>query len=525
MRKLKAAIILDNLSLTSWQRSALLEASELLDVKVIINCKNTKNSKNKVRNFLYYVINIFTLRNKYTKRFEYYISNEKKVDFDCDYEGSWQSIPSEVSIHLSDIEVVIKFGMSLLKIDEKISKLPILSFHHGDPSKYRGRPAGFYELLYNEEKCGLIVQRLTNELDSGEVLAFAESKLVHYSYKKSAEQFYKSSKHLLRKALINLNDGRTIPIANNGKNYRLPNNSTVIKFFLVLLKRRVDHLFYGAFFEKKWKVGTVKFEPILNDNNLIDLYDVNELKIDPQYNFYADPFFSLDGSKIRLEALSNKSGLGDIIEIELSDAGQFQLLLTGKHYSFPFSFSFNGAEHLLPEVASHSSQYFFNLSNNKEKLHIKGLEGKRIVDATLLKSNDLWYLFFGEEKSAHSSLNLWVSNSIDEVFHKHPSSPVCISPSSARMAGRILSTDDGLFRFGQNNNRAYGSSITVSEITLLGSDVYEERECGSIKVSEGLGPHSIDFNKNKGIVLIDYYKDEFSLLAGVRRFKALLSKS
>ena len=33
--------------------------------------------------------------------------------------------------------------MNLLRIDENLKLPPILSFHHGDPSKYRGRPAGF----------------------------------------------------------------------------------------------------------------------------------------------------------------------------------------------------------------------------------------------------------------------------------------------------------------------------------------------------------------------------------------------
>ena len=37
--------------------------------------------------------------------------------------------------------------MNLFKINKKLINLPILSFHHGDPSKYRGRPAGFYEIL------------------------------------------------------------------------------------------------------------------------------------------------------------------------------------------------------------------------------------------------------------------------------------------------------------------------------------------------------------------------------------------
>lgn len=152
------------------------------------------------------------------------------------------------------------------------------------------------------------------------------------------------------------------------------------------------------------------------------------------------------------------------------------------------------------------------------------MEGKRIVDATLFKYDNVWYLFFGEAGLAEAKLNLWISNSINEEFKKHPSNPICISPSSARMAGRILVTEDGIFRFGQNNNRAYGASITISEITKISSDTYEEKVCGTIKMDNCYGPHSIDINKNNGLAIIDYYTDEFSAFAGVRRVKAKIAK-
>lgn len=528
MNKLRTALILDNLGMRKWQKNALEQACDILDIQLILNCKNTKTKKRFIKNFSYYMLNVLALKNDMTKRSVYKISNETVLDFDSIYTGNWQSLPKNILEHLIDkkIDVVIKFGMSLLKIDERLDEIPILSFHHGDPSKFRGRPAGFYELLNNEEKSGLIVQKLTNKLDGGEILAFAESKLVHHSYKKSAEQFYRQSQFLLRKALINLDKGVSVPIPTDGKNYHLPSNFVVMQFFVLLLSRRFKHLAYGAVFEKKWKVGTVEFKPNLRNDNSIDLSDINEFVIDPDYSFYADPFFSLDTSKVRLEALNSKSGLGDILEIDLDNLNSSKLLLTGAHYSYPFSFLLNDEEQLLPEVATHSPQYFFSLDNDEnERITLKGLEDKRLADATLFKHSDLWYLFFGGDNLAHSVLNLWVSNSLTENFKQHPCSPICMSPSSARMAGRILLTEEGLFRFGQNNNRSYGASIAISEITKLNAEEYKEEVCGSIKINDCLGPHSIDFNKDKGIALIDYYTDSFSLFAGVRRLKALISKS
>jgi folate-dependent phosphoribosylglycinamide formyltransferase PurN len=526
MKKLKAAIILDEKKIKNWEKAALEDALDIIDIKLILSCKNTKVKKSIFKNFLYYVLNILALKNKYTRSSILKIPGAKVIDFYCSYVGAWQAIPEEVSEELlsNNMDVVIKFGMSLLIIDENLTKIPVLSYHHGDPSKYRGRPAGFYEVLYNEDKSGLMVQRLTNQLDAGEVLAFAESKLVHHSYKKSAQQFYQVSEFLLRKALINLKNDRFVSIKTDGKNYRLPSNLTVFRFFLVLLRRKINYIIYGAFFEKKWNVGTVEFRPDMGSESVISLSEVDEFEIESRYSFYADPFFSVDCTKVRLEALNKKNGLGDILEIDLSDFSKTSVLLSGLHYSYPFSFLNNGLEYLLPEVASHSHQYFLNLSNSQEISEVKGLESKRIVDATLFNSDGLWYLFFGYNDSAHTVLNLWFAKSLDENFIKHPSSPVCMSPSSARMAGRILVTDEGMFRFGQDNSRGYGASITILKITNISSTFYEEKEYGKIRMSEGLGPHTLDFDRPNGVALVDYYKNEFSLFSGVRRFKALAAK-
>ena len=96
---------------------------------------------------------------------------------------------------------VTKFGMGLLRVppDAEFS-IPIISFHHGDLRKFRGRPAGFYELLNGEPVVGQVVQRLTNRLDAGEVLAFAETKARPHSYRATMEDAYRTSPLLLPQA-------------------------------------------------------------------------------------------------------------------------------------------------------------------------------------------------------------------------------------------------------------------------------------------------------------------------------------
>ena len=51
--KYRAALIVDNLHITKWQKSALDEAAENIEIVLIINCQNTKIKKNYFKHFYY----------------------------------------------------------------------------------------------------------------------------------------------------------------------------------------------------------------------------------------------------------------------------------------------------------------------------------------------------------------------------------------------------------------------------------------------------------------------------------------
>lgn len=524
--KLKAALIVDNLKIENWQQSTLDAINSQIDVVLILNCKNTKNKRAYVKNFLYYVLNIFSLRNYFTQKNKLRFASESILNFESIYEGIWQSFPKKVYGILEDknVDIVIKFGMSLLRISDKLSA-PIFSFHHGDPSKYRGRPGGFYEIINGEKTCGIIVQELSNKLDAGKILAFTESKIINFSYKKTAENFYRNSEFLLKTAIENWINSTHINLNTNGKNYRLPSNLQVLKFILLIFKNGLRRFLYGLFFEKRWKVAFAENNLSLEDDELINLSDFLELPIKKKYNLYADPFFSEDGNKIRVEALDNKSGLGDILEINTKDFSNQSAVLTGKHFSYPFSFTYNDEEFLMPEVSGYSPQYFYPANQPNKKFFLRGLEEKRIVDATLLFHDNIYFLFFCEVITANSILNLWYARSPFDKFKPHPKSPVSTSPFNARMGGKFIVESERIIRFGQNNAGEYGESLSVMEIRELNLKAYEEIQIGTIKIKGFKGPHSLAISSDKSKILIDFYINKFSVFAGIRRFKASIKNS
>ncbi|MDC0078755.1 hypothetical protein OAJ46_01225 [Candidatus Pelagibacter sp.] len=521
--KLKVAIIVDKLKIKKWQLDSLDAIKDEIEIKSILNCTNTIHKKKFFQNFLYYILNFFNLRNYMTRNYPVPNYGINIVNFKSSYSKNWQTIPTDVikDLKKQKIKLIIKFGMNLLNIDDELDKIDIFSFHHGDPSQYKGRPAGFYEIFHDKKKTGVIVQKLSNRLDSGDIYAFGEVKNINYSYRKTAINFYSLSPFLLLKSINNLKNGIKLNIGNSGKTFSLPSNYIVILFVKKIILNLVKKIFYGLFYEKKWKVAFMNNNILLEEENFILKSSIQEIPIKKKYNFYADPFFSTDGKKVRLEALNYKTGLGEILEVDVSNLKEQKVILSGKHYSYPYSCNYNDKELLLPEVASHSEPFLLSLKNPKNfTTYIKGFQNSKIVDATLFKKDDYWYLFFGFSNNSENLLNLYISKNLDETFNPHPNSPICLSPTMSRMAGKIINVNSSIYRFGQNNEGEYGRGIFIQKIKEISPLSYSEISCGSIFIEQYQGPHCLNFSPDKSRIILDYYEDGFSLLAGYRRIIA-----
>jgi hypothetical protein len=125
MKKKRAAIIIDNLQLKKWQLDAIQAANKTIEIVLILNCQNTRFKKNYVKHFLYYILNFLSLKNHLTKNQKIIVGDTELINFDSCYEGKWQLFPSDFYEYLNSrkIDLVIKFGMGLLRLDEKKKSL------------------------------------------------------------------------------------------------------------------------------------------------------------------------------------------------------------------------------------------------------------------------------------------------------------------------------------------------------------------------------------------------------------------
>ena len=522
-----AVLINSDQTIARWQFNALREViSDGHEINILATAKgNEPKSRKKIKHVFYYV---FAILNRYklaqlnsVSIHDLGLVDVLQVDFERETKGMWEEIPADSLSRFSDSDVVVKFGMGLLRNPHLIpAKYGVLSYHHGDPSKYRGRPAGFWESLNSESSMGVIVQSLSNNLDAGEIKAIGFSRVNQTSYRKTLSEVYATGTPLLRKAINNLASSSSIPSSISNKTTTLPSNAKVIQLSIKQVKNRVARYLYGAFFEKKWRVGHLPTLGDLESHTAIKAQELELIPVPSGYMMTADPCGELlDG--LYCELLNSKSGLGEIGIWKQGNWHHLDIGIAG-HASYPQIVQWNNSAYLFPEVSSGSSPVLIELGldgkPSGKKIYLKNLEDKKLVDGTLFESNGSWFLFAGNSADSHQRLELYCSSSLDSDFHKHPMSPIVLDPRSSRMAGPIVQKDGSIYRFGQDCSERYGGGITISKVIELTPSNYHEERVGSLGLEGALGPHSLLIGKDK--IWLDFYTEKFALAAGVRRIKA-----
>ena len=524
--RMKIGVIVEGLKLSRWQAEAL-RALPVDAEFVILNCTNSRSPRRPFRHAGYYALRAISLSSRITRRIPLppQLQVADKIDFECQVDGSWQSLPTALlnRIRTDDVDVVVKFGMGLLRVPSDL-RIPILSYHHGDPRAFRGRPAGFYELLEGRSTVGQMIQRLSNRLDAGEVVAYLETKAYPYSWRRTMSEAYRCSPLLLPPAVQNAMAGVTEPIVPNGRNYRLPSNALAIRFAAGRFAALVKRIAYGLFVEKCWQIAEAPI-PTEGADHLIHRFPPTDrwhvVSTPRRYRFLADPFYGEHG-EILAEGF-RRSGRGEIVR--LANGGLETVSEAAGHFSYPATLHLGGTTFVLPEMSEWSLPHLYRLRDGRME-DLGELElgnARRLIDPTLYFSNGTFFLFANAADESLAVLRLWFSDAPLGPWREHPCSPVRISPAGSRMAGSIMSLGGKTIRLGQDLRGQYGNGVLFFEITDITRHSYSEQQLGELQFADSRGPHTI--NLGEGSVVFDFYRQSFSPLAGVRRLTSRLSQT
>jgi len=418
-----------------------------------------------------------------------------------------------------NLDMILRFGFNIIR--GGILEVPtygVWSFHHGDYLKYRGGPPGFWEIYNNDQWSGAILQKLTDKLDDGIVLYKNQFKTDFTSYPKNKNKLFwgttKWPSVVCRNILSNQDDSifiksktSTAPI------YTAPNNLQTIKYFYIIIKNKLKLIFNKQPESKRelWAIGIIN-NPV---QNLINSLTPPEIKwIEPPSNrFYADPFLikKNETSYIFFEDYSYKEEKGRISYIETKDFITFSdvkpIIDTSFHLSYPFMLEHDGKYYCIPEQYSSGEVALYEAVSFPDKwikktTLLKDFPG---IDPTIIKYNDLWWMFIANQKDNDSSkLYLFYSENLEGPWNSHKNNPVKIFPKMTRPAGAIFEYNGKLIRPAQNCNKTYGGSTIFYEITNLSTENFKEVFIGELLpnlASQYLdGLHHIVPNNNITIV-------------------------
>ena len=451
------------------------------------------------------------------------------------------------SIKHHDLDFIIRFSFGIIRGDIlQSARYGIWSFHHGDPDKYRGMPPGFWEIYNNDPVTGVILQRLTEKLDSGTILHRGYFRTEKHSYPKHLSQILLGCTDWPARICRELQAGmidsvNSTPITSSAPIYHSPTNSHMLRFFISQLGNKINNQIRNLLLIDHWNIGIIE-QPIgslVDENRQLKprwLFKTN------RHHFLADPFVIEHNGKtaILAEEYDYKIEKGRIVFANWpSNADptppELAFDLT-EHLSYPYLIKHEGDILCIPETYQARAVYLYKAIEfpHHWERQTTLLSDRAIVDSTIFCHNDYWWLFATDhDQGAETKLYAWYSPTLTGPWQAHLLNPLKTDVRSSRPAGTPFVHQGNLYRPAQNCALGYGSGVTINQITRLSPTEFNEIVAASIS-PDPKGPypnglHTLCAHGN--ITIIDGRRDIFiptafrhALLRKLRKFTRVLRK-
>lgn len=416
-------------------------------------------------------------------------------------------LPDDVIAQLKSFQpdFILRFGFNIISgAILELAPFGVWSFHHGDEMLYRGGPPGFWEFMHHAPSNGVILQKLTEELDKGFVLKKNWYPVVYHSYKSHLNQIYSES------TLLPLQVCRQIQSAGfsaklsetKARIFHPPTNGEMLHFVALSLYRRLAFHLKDLFRQEDWHVG------IQDKSAIPKAQEGNPFSMVPLAKkgcYTADPDVIRigDDDVILAEEFSYRNGKGRIIALKSSESFQKTHLVLEEenHLSFPHVFKANQKTWMIPESweAKAIKLYEIEPESLKASFVESLLTGYEAVDPILFQHQNRWWLFFTLKSMPSVHLYAFYSDAMTGPFLPHHQNPVKSDIRSARNAGKTYVRNHSLFRPAQDCSLHYGRAINICEIVSLTPELFEEQIVERIEpktdTSFSRGVHTLNSNE------------------------------
>jgi hypothetical protein len=240
--------------------------------------------------------------------------------------------------------------------------------------------------------------------------------------------------------------------------------------------------------------------------------------VPPKDRDWADPFALEKNGRyfVFFEEVPFATRKGRIAMVEVERSGRCSKPVTvlerDYHLSYPFVFEHAGALYMIPESSRNRSVELWRCVDfpGKWQLECNLLEGVRLVDATLHRAGEQWWMFGncapGGSRIFDDELCLFSADRLTGEWRPHPRNPVKSDPRSSRPAGRLFMRDGVLYRPAQVCVPRYGAGLALHRVVRLSTQEYVERQVERVvppPESGLLGLHTL--NQARDLRVVDAF--------------------
>lgn len=421
-------------------------------------------------------------------------------------------------------DILIRFGFRILRGEIlKLAPLGVWSYHHGDPSYYRGGPPAFWEVMNKQEVTGVVLQQLNENLDEGLVLYRSWIQTDLLSVQRNANKLFWTSSFFIARVLneiyvlgveawkrkveeIQINSGSSVPLL------KPPSWAKMSLVWASLIARNALRKIKEDQKKPYWSlsVGKGSIDQLIQNSSLkFRIIDPPQGSLTPG-SFWADPFpIEFQGKtwvfyeEFDYPTQKGKIGVGLWDGVALVEN---QVILEEPwHLSYPFIWEEEGQFYLIPESGQSGKLWIYQAKDFPYHWERTGLffEGEA-YDPTLIKKDNQYWLFVN--RKAHQGCSPFVelfayySDSLENPNWKaHALNPIVSDVRSSRAGGNFFQHNGKWYRPAQDSGKRYGYQIKIQEIIELTPDSFQEKTIQVLAPDENsgeLGRHTLNFTGN-----------------------------
>ena len=408
------------------------------------------------------------------------------------------------AIRNCNLDFILRFGFNIIRGDVlTAARYGVWSFHHDDEVKYRGGPAGFWEIFNGDPVNGAILQQLTGKLDGGIILKKGYLKTIHHSYRGNLEQLYSVSASwpaMIADMIAVRGVAPFVKSETSAPVYKLPGNGNMILFLLKLFRNKVAFYYAGLFRPEVWNIGVVDLAlpEIALGRVILKNSDIRWFSRVAGGTYLADPFGFIghDGLHILAENFSYADRKAVISEFIVPPghkpscpvpATPSIVIGTGCHLSYPFVVEHEGEVYCLPESCQSGILTLYRRDKATGGFSVDRvlLDNIQAVDPTLFFYEGLWWLSLTPKKHSNSHLCLYYSIDFGGPYLPHTSNPVKIDVRSTRPAGTPFVYKGTLYRPAQDCSVTYGGRTVINKVVVLTTSQFAEEQANVVEPVPG----------------------------------------